>query len=63
MNDKLPSRSGEKEVMDYLDRAGVEVEVKRLTNVEEAEKRLFADDEWLSSGEHKRFAYILKKKG
>lgn len=61
MNEYLPSRSGDKEVMDFIPKEGVEVEVKRLTNVEEVERKLFADDEWMSSGEHKRFAYILNK--
>ena len=61
MNDNLPSRSGEKEVMDYIQKDGVEIEIKRLTNVEDIERKMFADDEWLSSGEHKRFAYILNK--
>ncbi len=62
MNDNLPSRSGKKEVADYIQREGVDAQIIRLTNVEDIERKLFADDEWLSSGEHKRFAYILTRK-
>ena len=61
MNNNLPSRSGDKDVTDFLPKEGAEIEIKRLTNVEDVERRLFAEDEWMSSGEHKRIAYILKK--
>ena len=62
MNNNLPSRSGDKEVADFIPKEGVELEIKRLTNVEEVEHKLFADDEWMSSADHKRLAYILTKK-
>ena len=61
VEDSLPLHSGEKKPIDFIKRAGYEIEVVELTEVDGLERRKYADNEWIGTDGYRREAYIIKK--
>ena len=61
VTDSLPLNDASNRPWDYINRAGYDIEVVELTDVDELERHKYVDNEWIAGGFYKRDAFIIKK--